>query len=119
MIHSISVNNDGVEIRSTGVMGVGLFFLVGFGAFVEVDERKLRSSKFHRNTRLRIAAAGTFVNAITAGIAFLLVINYALLVSPFYTQVIQVDSVLPAQDGGFNYGNLEPWDAIVAIKNSE
>ncbi|MHA1478200.1 MAG: site-2 protease family protein [Promethearchaeota archaeon] len=117
--HGISANNDGVEVKSTGVMGVGLFYLVGFGAFVEVDERKLRSSKFHRNTRLRIASAGTFVNAITAGIAFLLVINYALLVSPFYTQVTQVYSVLPAQDGGFNYGNLEAGDAIVAIKDSE
>jgi len=117
--HGISANNDGVEVKSTGVMGVGLFYLVGFGAFVEVDERKLRSSKFHRNTRLRIASAGTFVNAITAGIAFLLVINYALLVSPFYTQVTQVLSVLPAQDGGFNYGNLEAGDAIVAIKDSE
>ena len=117
--HGISANNDGVEIKSTGVMGVGLFYLVGFGAFVEVDERKLRSSKFHRNTRLRIASAGTFVNAITAGIAFLLLINYALLVSPFYTQVTQVYSVLPAQDGGFNYGNLEAGDAIVAMKNSE
>lgn len=117
--HGISANNDGVEVKSTGVMGVGLFYLVGFGAFVEVDERKLRSSKFHRNTRLRIASAGTFVNAITAGIAFLLLINYALLVSPFYTQVTQVYSVLPAQDGGFNYGNLEAGDAIVAIKDSE
>jgi len=117
--HGISANNDGVEVKSTGVMGVGLFYLVGFGAFVEVDERKLRSSKFHRNTRLRIAAAGTFVNAITAGIAFLLLINYALLVSPFYTQVTQVYSVSPAQNGGFNYGNLEAGDVIVAIKNSE
>ena len=117
--HGISANNDGVEVKSTGVMGVGLFYLVAFGAFVEVDERKLRSSKFHRNTRLRIASAGTFVNAITAGIAFLLLINYALLVSPFYTQVTQVYSVLPAQDGGFNYGNLEVGDAIVAMKNSE
>jgi len=117
--HGISANNDGVEVKSTGVMGAGVFFLVAPGAFVEVDERGLRSSKFHRNTRLRIAAAGTFVNAITAGIAFLLIINYALLVSPFYTQVTQVYSALPAQDGGFNYGNLEPWDAIVAIKNSE
>jgi len=117
--HGISANNDGVEIKSTGVMGVGLFYLVGFGAFVEVDERELRSSKFHRNTRLRIAAAGTFVNAITAGIALLLIIGFPLLVSPFYTQVTQVYSVLPAQDGGFNYGNLESSDAILAIKNSE
>jgi len=117
--HGISAINDGVEIKSTGVMGVGLFFLVGLGAFVEVDERDLRSSKFHRNTRLRIAAAGTYVNAITAGIAFLLLINFAFLVSPHYTPVIQVSSVLPPQDGGFNYGILEAGDAIVAIKNSE
>ncbi|NVM19203.1 MAG: site-2 protease family protein [Candidatus Lokiarchaeota archaeon] len=117
--HGISANNDGVEIKSTGVMGVGLFYLVGFGAFVEVDERELRSSKFHRNTRLRIAAAGTFVNAITAGIALLLIIGFPLLVSPFYTQVTQVYSVIPAQEGGFNPENLEPSDAILAIKNSE
>jgi len=117
--HGISANNDGVEVKSTGVMGVGLFYLVGLGAFVEVDERDLRSSKFHRNTRLRIAAAGTYVNAITAGIAFLLIVNFAFLVSPHYTQVIQVYSVIPPQDGGFNYGILEAGDAIVAIKNSE
>ena len=117
--HGISASIDGVEIKSTGVMGVGLFYLVGFGAFVEVEERDLRTSKFHRNTRLRIAAAGTFVNAITAGIALLLLISFPLLVSPNYTQVTQVYSVLPAQEGGFNQGTLEPMDAIVAIKNSE
>ncbi len=117
--HGISANNDGVEVKSTGVMGLGLFYLVGFGAFVEVDERDLRSSKYHRNTRLRIAAAGTFVNAITAGIAILLIIGFPLLVSPFYTQVTQVYSVLPAQEGGFNPENLESSDAILAIKNSE
>jgi len=117
--HGISANIDGVEVKSTGLVGVGLFYLVTFGAFVEVDERELRSSKFHRNTRLRIAAAGTFVNSITAGIALILIISYPLLVSPFYSQVTQVYSVLPAQDGGFNHGNLESQDAIVAIKNSE
>ncbi len=117
--HGISANIDGVEVKSTGLVGVGLFYLVTFGAFVEVDERELRSSKFHRNTRLRIAAAGTFVNAITAGIALILIISYPLLVSPFYSQVTQVYSVLPAQDGGFNHGNLESQDAIVAIKNSQ
>ncbi|MFX1448159.1 MAG: site-2 protease family protein, partial [Promethearchaeota archaeon] len=117
--HGISANIDGVEVKSSGVLGAGLFYLAGFGAFVEVDERELRSPKFHRNTRFRIAAAGTFVNAITAGIALLLILNYSFLISPFYSQVTQVYSVLPAQDGGFNYGNLESWDAIVAIKNSE
>jgi len=112
----LSASIDGVEIKSTGVLGAGLFFLVGFGAFVEVDERTLRSSKFKRNTRFRIAAAGTYVNAITAGVAFLLILNFPTLISPFYVQTIQINSVLTPQDGGFNYGNLESGDVIVAIK---
>ncbi|GAJ16997.1 unnamed protein product, partial [marine sediment metagenome] len=116
--HGISASIDGVEIKSTGVLGVGLFYLVGFGAFVEVDERELRSSKFHRNTRLRIAAAGTYVNALTAGLAFLLILSFPTLISPFYVQVTQVYSVLTPQDGGFNNGTLEAGDAIIAIKNS-
>ncbi len=115
--HGISANIDGVDIKSTGVLGAGLFFLVGFGAFVEVDERELRSPKFKRNTRFRIATSGTFVNAITAGVAFLLILSFPTLVSPFYGQVTQVYSVLTPQDGGFNYGNLESGDAIVAIKH--
>ncbi len=114
--HGISASIDGVEIKSTGVLGAGLFFLVGFGAFVEVDERTLRSSKFKRNTRFRIAAAGTYVNAITAGVAFLLILSFPAIVSPFYVQTVQINSVLTPQEGGFNYGNLESGDAIVAIK---
>ncbi|TES96840.1 MAG: hypothetical protein E3J90_07610 [Promethearchaeota archaeon] len=114
--HGISASIDGVEIKSTGVLGAGLFFLVGFGAFVEVDERTLRSSKFKRNTRFRIAAAGTYVNAITAGVAFLLILSFPAIVSPFYVQTIQINSVLTPQEGGFNYGNLESGDVIVAIK---
>ncbi len=114
--HGISANIDGVEIKSTGVLGAGLFFLVGFGAFVEVDERSLRSSKFKRNTRFRIAAAGTYVNAITAGVAFLLILSFPIIVSPFYVQTTQVYSVLTPQNGGFNYENLESGDVIVAIK---
>jgi len=115
--HGISANIDGVEIKSTGVLGAGLFFLVGFGAFVEVDERSLRSSKFKRNTRFRIAAAGTYVNALTAGVAFLLILSFPTIVSPFYVQTIQVYSVLTPQDGGFNYENLEREDVIIAIKH--
>lgn len=114
--HGISASVDGLDIKSTGILGAGLFFLIGFGAFVEVDERELRSKKFHRNTRLRIASAGTWVNSITAGIAFLLLISYPILISPFYIQVTHIYNVLPPKDGGFNYGILDEGDAIVAIK---
>ena len=115
--HGISASIDGVEIKSTGVLGLGFFYLVGFGAFVEVDERKLRSKKFHRNTRLRIAAAGTYVNGITAAIAFILLINFATLISPFYVQVPQIANVLSTDQGGFNEGKLDNGDAILSIKN--
>ena len=114
--HGISASADGVEIKSTGVLGAGLFFIIGFGAFVEVDERELNSSKFHRNTRLRIAAAGTYVNAITTGVAFLLILSFPLIISPFYVQVSQVHSVIPETDGGFNEGKLSAGDLILAIK---
>jgi len=115
--HGIAANTDGVEVKSTGVLGAGFFYLIGLGAFVEVNERELNSSKYHRNTRLRIASAGTFVNAATAGIAFLLILNFSLLISPFYgPQVYQVDTVLTEEQGGFNEGNLEPGDVIRAVK---
>jgi membrane-associated protease RseP (regulator of RpoE activity) len=114
--HGISASVDGVEIKSTGVLGVGVFYLIGFGAFVEVDERMLRSRIFHRNTRLRIAAAGTFVNGITAGIAFILILSFPTLISPFYVQVPQVYKVLTAEEGGFNEGNLKYGDVIISIK---
>jgi membrane-associated protease RseP (regulator of RpoE activity) len=116
LAHGISAGADGVDVKSTGVLGAGLFFIIGFGAFVEVDERELNSSKFHRNTRLRIASAGTYVNAITAGIALILFISYPLIISPFYRQVTQVNTVFTEVQGGFNYGNITNGDVILAIK---
>ncbi|MFW9818884.1 MAG: site-2 protease family protein [Candidatus Thorarchaeota archaeon] len=114
--HGISASADGVDVKSTGVLGAGVFFLIGFGAFVEVDERELNSRKFKRNTRLRIAAAGTYVNGITVGVAFILFISFPLIIAPFYTQVAQVNSVQLEVDGGFNEGNLDARDVILAIK---
>lgn len=114
--HGISGAVDGVEIKSTGLLGVGIFYLVGFGAFVEVDERSLRSTKYHRNTRLRIAAAGTYINSMVAGIALLLLLIFPMLTSPFFSQVSQIYTVLSPEEGGFNDGILIYGDAIVAIK---
>ena len=42
--HGIAAEVDGVNVKSTGVLGAGLFYLIGLGAFVEVDERELNSS---------------------------------------------------------------------------
>ena len=120
LAHGIAAEVDGVNVKSTGVLGAGLFYLIGLGAFVEVDERELNSSKFNRNTRLRIASAGTYVNAITAGIAFLFLINFSFLISPFYgAEVVQVERVLKEEEGGFNYGALSKGDVIVALKKKD
>jgi membrane-associated protease RseP (regulator of RpoE activity) len=114
--HGIAAGSDGLDVKSTGVLGAGLFFIIGFGAFVEIDERVASSSKVSRYTRLRLAAAGTYINGITAGIAFILILSFPLMISPSYRQVTQVNFVLPEEFGGFNSGNLTNGDAILAIK---
>jgi len=117
LAHGISASAEDVDVQSMGIMGAGVFFLIGLGAFVEIDERELYSPKHHRNTRLRIAAAGTYVNAITILVAFLLLMAFPILISPFYgNQVVQVKSVYKQEQGGFNYGNLADGDVIVALK---
>ncbi len=119
LAHGISANVDGLEVKSSGILGAGVFFIIGFGAFVEVDERKLRSSKFKRSTRLRVATSGTFVNAITAAIGLLLLISFPYMIAPHYTRAYQIDNILIARDGGFNDGNLTRGDVIVGIKEGE
>ncbi|MGV9199467.1 MAG: site-2 protease family protein, partial [Promethearchaeia archaeon] len=117
LAHGIAATIDGVEVKSSGILGAGFFFLIGGGAFVEVDERELASKKVERKTRLRIAAAGTFVNVITAGIALLIILSFPLLISPFYgPQVIQVDTVYQEKEGGFNHNNINTGDVILGLK---
>ncbi|MFO8019455.1 MAG: site-2 protease family protein [Promethearchaeia archaeon] len=117
LAHGIAATIDDIDVKSTGVLAGGLFFLLGGGAFVEVDEREMASKKVERKTRLRIASAGTFVNIITAGIAMVLLLIFPLIISPFYgSQVIQVDTVHQEKDGGFNYKNIESGDVIVGLK---
>ncbi|MHA2008662.1 MAG: site-2 protease family protein [Promethearchaeota archaeon] len=114
--HGIAASSDGIDVKSTGVLGAGLFFIIGFGAFVEIDEREVNSSKVNKNSRLRIATAGTYINGITAGIALILLLSFPLMISPWYRQVSQVNSVLTGAQGGFNGNNLTNGDIILAIK---
>ncbi len=117
LAHGIAASAEDVEVKSTGIIGAGIFFILLYGAFVEVDERELYSPKHHRNTRLRIIAAGTYVNGITALIAIIFIFLFPLLISPFYgNQVTQIDTVLKPEQGGFNYEILESGDVIEALK---
>ncbi len=114
--HGIAASAENVDVKSTGIIGLGFLFLIGFGAFVEVDEKELFSTKVSRTTRLRISAAGAHINIITTGIIFLFLTISPYLISPCYTKSSKILRVLTPEEGGFNYGNLTNNDIIYGIK---
>jgi membrane-associated protease RseP (regulator of RpoE activity) len=63
--HGIMCRIDGVRIKSVG----WLLLAVIPGAFVEPDERQLKKQK--KMTKLRVYAAGSFANLLTAGLIIL------------------------------------------------
>ena len=118
--HAMASEADNLSVKSTGLIGGGLFYLVLSGAFVEPDEFQINSRKTSSWTRLRIFSAGTFVNAIQAGLAFLLVINFTAIVSPFYgPQVFQIETVLSDGEGGYNQGSIFPGDKVIEINGTK
>ncbi|MHA1871654.1 MAG: site-2 protease family protein [Promethearchaeota archaeon] len=118
--HAMAAEADGIEIKSTGIFGSGVFFIIGFGAFVEVDEFRVRSPKTKFWTKLRISAAGTFSNAIEALIAFILILNFNGLMSFSYSsEVFSVTNVVPTYEGGYNYNNIFQGDVVIRINGTE
>lgn len=118
--HAIAAENDGVDVKSSGVFGAGIFFVIGFGAFVEVDEFQLYSRKYTSGTRLRVAAAGVWSNIIMAGVVLLLLSNFPTMMKAGYErEVFRVDTVLSNAQGGFNEGNLKPGDVVIAINGTK
>jgi len=118
--HAMAAEADNVEVKSTGIFGAGVFFIVGFGAFVEIDEYTARSRKVSPWTRLRIAGAGTFSNAIQTGIALILMLSFVPIISLGYgPEVFQIDSVLLPSEGGYNSGNLIGGDIVLSINDTQ
>ncbi len=117
--HAMAAGSDNINVLSTGVFAGGLFYLLGFGAYCEVDEHTLNSKPSLWKTRLRIAAAGTYSNAIMAGIGILLILNFTGLITPSYgPRVFQIDYVSQPYEGGYNYNNLIEGDVVVAINET-
>ncbi len=114
LAHGISANADGIPVKSTGILGMGLFFIFAFGAFVEPDERAYRKRMHPRMARLRLAAAGSFTNAILAVFAILITINFTSFVSLSWgaPDGLQIMSVTPAAEGGHNEGILQVGDVL-------
>lgn len=117
--HAIAAENDDVNVKSSGIMGAGLVFIILYGAFVEVDEFQLYSRTFSSKTRLRVAAAGVWTNVVWAGIVFLLMSSFPQIMSLSYESAsFQVTGVVPAEMGGFNEENLEIGDIVYEINGT-
>ncbi|MEX2682266.1 MAG: site-2 protease family protein [Candidatus Sigynarchaeota archaeon] len=118
--HAIAANSDGIPVKSTGVLGMGAFFIIGFGAFVEIDEKAYKHGKFSGWQKTRLAAAGSFSNAILAGIALLLLVNFTAVVSLSWGAPIglYITNVYPSSQGGHNQGNLYPGDVLLKINGT-
>ena len=48
--HAMAAEADNVSVKSKGIFGAGVFFIVGFGAFVEIDEYALIPQSFSVDT---------------------------------------------------------------------
>jgi membrane-associated protease RseP (regulator of RpoE activity) len=117
--HAMAAEADGIEVKSTGILGAGPFFVVLYGAFVEIDEFATKSRKVSPWTRLRIAGAGTFSNAILAVIGLILVLNIVPIISIGYgPEVFQVSTVLTDTQGGYNSGSIFPGDVVLSINGT-
>ncbi|HMF30259.1 MAG TPA: site-2 protease family protein [Candidatus Lokiarchaeia archaeon] len=118
--HGVAATAEKIEVKSSGVFAVGAFFIIGFGAFVEPDDSAFRSRQYSRATKMRVHAAGTFMNAIEFGIAFLLLTNFAVLISPWYNpHVFSIQSVTSTAGGGFNADNLVTGEVCIAINGTK
>ncbi|MBD3185402.1 hypothetical protein GF325_01130 [Candidatus Bathyarchaeota archaeon] len=120
LAHAISANADGIPVKSTGVFGMGVFFIIGFGAFVEIDEKRYKRGNFTGWQKTRLASAGSFFNSILALITLLMVINFPALISLSYKNRygVHVNEVLSTEEGGYNEGILLAGDVIFDINGT-
>lgn len=118
--HGISANVDGIPVKSTGILGMGLFFIVGFGAFVEIDEASYKRGNHTGWAKARLAGAGSFSNAILAAIALLCVINFSSVISLSWGEPdgLYIANVYGNEDGGYNAGVLFPGDILREINGT-
>ncbi len=111
LAHGIAAIAEGLPIRSAGL----LLFIIIPGGFVEPDEKALK--KAPSRSRIRILSAGSATNLVTALLAFLIISNFALLISPWYGPsigvfVTDVDTYSPA------YSKLPPSTVIFAVNGT-
>lgn len=103
--HGIASLAESVPLKSTGIFFVHVFM----GAFVEPDEEKLNQAR--AVTKLRIFAAGSFMNLILGLLCIVLLANFTATITPFYNivpsgvSVVSVAPNMPAYTSGLKAGN--------------
>ncbi|MFH1786837.1 MAG: site-2 protease family protein [archaeon] len=90
--HGITARLDKIKVKSTGL----LLALAIPGAFVEPDKNSFERAK--TMSKLRVAAAGSFANILTAGICVLLIVFALSAYSPTGVVVVYTFNDTPAFD---------------------
>ncbi|MCD6381021.1 MAG: site-2 protease family protein [Candidatus Odinarchaeota archaeon] len=111
LFHGIMARIRNIKVSSSGFL---LFFII-MGAFVEIDEDGIKKSD--RKTRIAIFSAGSFANMLTTIVLTILLLNFVLIVSPFYVRtggalVYDVSENSPA------YGKIDRWDVIIGVNGT-
>nr|MDO8080623.1 site-2 protease family protein [Candidatus Freyarchaeota archaeon] len=111
LAHGIAAIAEGLPIKSAGL----LFVLLIPGGFVELDEKAMKKSS--SRSRFRIFSAGSATNLVTALFAFLILTNFALVISPWYGPsvgafVTSADPYSPA------YFQIPPSTVIFAVNGT-
>jgi membrane-associated protease RseP (regulator of RpoE activity) len=114
LAHAIASLMDEVPIKTAGIF----FALAVPGGFVEVDEEKLEKSE--NLTKLRVFAAGSFTNIIIGIFMVLLLSNFTLAISPFYSPnssgVLIIDTV---EGGAAQKAGIQKWDVIYSLNGTK
>lgn len=106
LAHGIIARLEGIPILSSGILA----FLVFFGAFVEQDEKEFEKAPLL--ARLRMLAAGSSTNLVTALLAVLLLTG---LFAPSTAGVL-IQEVTP--NGPADRAGIQQWDVIKAINGT-
>ncbi|MGQ4833250.1 MAG: site-2 protease family protein [Candidatus Asgardarchaeia archaeon] len=111
LAHGVIARASKVSIKSAGLV---LFLLIP-GAFVEIDEKYLKRVNIKK--KLTFLGAGSFANMLFGVLAFILILNFSLVISPFYSQSpgILVTSVVPSSPAA---NSLKQWDIIYGINGT-
>ncbi|MFX0045122.1 MAG: M50 family metallopeptidase, partial [Candidatus Hermodarchaeota archaeon] len=111
--HGLASSKDEVPIKSSGL----IFFFVIFGAFVEPDE-EVFENQVGPKSRMRLFAAGSYANLITAFIVFILMMNFNPIMSIAFNQPngAYVYETVPGSPGA---EALEIGDVIVGLNDTD